>query len=91
MVTTPKRQAGARRFQRDNKTSDKRRRGWWRTRTGALTKVFGSPLRYGGGKLYQLTDDDAGREDLHILLDHYVQSNPAAMPRVIKARAPWLS
>ncbi len=69
----------------------KRRRGWWRTRIGALTKVFGGSFRYGGAKLYQFTDDDAGREDLHILLDHYVFSNPLKIPGVIKARAPWLS
>ena len=68
-----------------------RRRGWWRTRIGALNKVFGGPSRYGDGKLYQFADDDAGREDLQILLDHYASSNPAAVPRVIKARAPWLS
>jgi hypothetical protein len=74
-----------------DKKNKSRRRGWWNTRKGALTKVFGSQRRYGGGKLYQFTDDDAGREDLRILLDHYALSNPAALTRVIKARAPWLS
>jgi hypothetical protein len=78
-------------FPESEKKDEKRRRGWWRTRIGALTKIFGGPLRYGDGKLYQLTDDDAGREDLHILLDHYAYSNPLAIPRVIKARAPWLT
>ena len=71
--------------------AERHRRGWWNARIGALTKVFGGTLRYGGGGLYQFTDDDAGREDLHILLDHYAYSNPLATPRVIKARAPWLS
>ena len=71
--------------------AERQRRGWWNTRKGALTKVFGGSLRYGGGGLYQFADDDAGREDLHILLDHYAYSNPLAIPRVIKARAPWLS
>lgn len=74
-----------------DKKDDKRRRGWWRVRIGALNKVFGGELRYGGGKLYEFTDDDAGREDLCILLDHYAHSNPGAIPRVIKARAPWLA
>lgn len=73
------------------KKREKRRRGWWRTRIGALNKVFGGPRRYGDGRLYQFSDDDAGREDLCILLDHYAYSNPAAMPRIIKARAPWLT
>jgi hypothetical protein len=68
-----------------------RRSGWWRTRIGALNKVFGGQFRYGDGKLYQLTDDTGGREDLRILVDHYASSNPLAMSRVIKARAPWLS
>jgi hypothetical protein len=68
-----------------------RRRGWWRTRIGALTKIYGGPSRYGDGKLYQFTADDAGREDLRILLDHYAFSNPAKIPAVIEARAPWLT
>jgi hypothetical protein len=92
MQQITKSQLGARRFQRDDRTtSDKRRRGWWNARKGALTKVFGSRFRYGNGTLYQFTDDDAGREDLRILLDHYAYSNPQAIQRVIKARAPWLT
>ena len=54
----------------------KRRREYHRARIGALTKVFGGAARYGDGKLYQFADDDAGREDLRILLDHYAYSNP---------------
>jgi hypothetical protein len=73
------------------KKAEKRRRGWWRTRIGALTKIYGGPFRYGGGGLYQFTDDDAGRDDLRILLDHYAYSNPLAIPRIIKARVPWLT
>ncbi len=69
-------------------TKDHRRQVFQVVRIGDLTKLFGH--RYGGGKLYQFPDDDAGREDLRILLDHYSYSNPLAIPRVIKARAPWL-
>jgi hypothetical protein len=69
--------------------SEKERHTWWRLRIGALTRIFGS--RYGGRTLYQFSDDDAGREDLRILLDHYVYSNPLAVTRVIKTRAPWLA
>lgn len=69
--------------------SKKDDRTWWRIRIGALTKIFGA--RYGDDKLYQFSDDDAGREDLRILLNHYVYSNPLAIPRVIKSRAPWLT
>ena len=35
-------------------------------------------------------DDDAGREDLRILLDHYSVSNPLRMKRIVEAWAPWL-
>ncbi len=78
-------------YKRKAKGQKNRRRGWWRTRIGALNKVFGGRFRYGNGRLYQFNDDSGGREDLRILLDHYAYSNPLAMPRVIKARAPWLS
>jgi hypothetical protein len=70
-------------------TPEQRQRAFHRVRIGALTKIFGE--RYGGGKLYVFPDDDAGREDLRILLDHYSISNPLALLRVIKARAPWLT
>jgi hypothetical protein len=56
---------------------------------GDLTKVFDD--RYGSEKLYQLPDDDAGREDLRILLDHYAHANSLAMSRVVKTRAPWMA
>lgn len=56
---------------------------------GYLNKFFA--YRYGGGKDYVFPDDDAGREDLRILLDHYYWSNRWAMPRAIKKRAPWMS
>jgi len=62
-----------------------------RMRIGGLTRVYGFRTRYGGSRLYEFSDDDAGREDLRILLDHYALSNPAAMPRIAKTRAPWMS
>jgi hypothetical protein len=70
------------------RTEEQRRRAFQSVRIGDLTKVFG--YRYGGGKLYQFPDDDAGRDDLHILVDHYAYANPLAIYRVLKARAPWL-
>jgi hypothetical protein len=70
-------------------SDDQKRRAFQAVRSGDLSKVFGH--RYGGGKLYELPDDDAGREDLCILLDHYSYANPLAIPRVLKARAPWLT
>jgi hypothetical protein len=75
-------------IKRRPKTEAQKLRGFQSARIGALTKVFGN--RYGGGKLYRFTEDDAGREDLRILLDHYAHSNPIAIPRIIKARAPFL-
>jgi hypothetical protein len=73
----------------DKKKTEKQRRAFHAVRIGTLIKIFG--YRYGGGEFYVFTDDDAGREDLIILLDHYARGNPLAVPRVIKARAPWLS
>jgi hypothetical protein len=62
---------------------------WHPVRIGDLIKIFGA--RYGGGDLFVFPNDDAGRDDLRILLDHYVRAKPSAIPRVIKARAPWLT
>ena len=70
-------------------TDEQRQHSFQRLRIGDLGKVFGH--RYGGGKLYQFPHDDAGLEDLRLLADHYAYANPAALPRVIKARAPWLT
>ncbi len=54
-------------------------------RIGDLFKLYRD--RYGGGPF---PDDDAGREDLRILLDHYSVSNPLRMHRIVGAWAPWL-
>jgi hypothetical protein len=74
---------------RRRRTEDQRRRTLQAIRIGDLHQVFGH--RYGGGKLYQFPDDDAGRDDLQILLQHYAHANPLAIHRVVKARAPWLT
>jgi hypothetical protein len=59
-------------------------------RIGDLNAIFAR--RYGGDRgSYVFPDDDAGREDLAILLHHYALNNPLAMPRIIQMRAPWMS
>jgi hypothetical protein len=59
-------------------------------RIGALNKLFAH--RYGGARHdYVFPDDDAGLEDLKILLHHYCWNNPLAMTRVIELRAPWVN
>jgi hypothetical protein len=58
-------------------------------RIGDLNKFFA--YRYGGNREdYIFPDDDAGIEDLKILLQHYALNNPLAMPRIIKLRAPYM-
>ena len=57
---------------------------------GALNKFFA--YRYDGtSEGWTFPPDDAGKEDLKILLDHYYWTNPLAMPRVIALRAPWMN
>ena len=59
-------------------------------RIGDLNKLFAH--RYGGNReSYVVPDDDAGLEDLKILLHHYALNNPLAMARLIKLRAPWMN
>jgi hypothetical protein len=58
-------------------------------RIGDLNRLFSD--RYGGREGYICPDDDAGKEDLYVLLHHYRTNNPLAMPRIIKLRAPWMS
>ena len=58
-------------------------------RIGDLNKLFAR--RYGGNReSYVFPEDDAGLEDLKILLHHYALNNPLAMSRIVKLRAPWL-
>jgi hypothetical protein len=59
-----------------------------RTRIGDLNKLFRS--RY-GGEFYEFPEDDAGRDDLLILLHHYAYSNPQRAPKVVQTHAPWLT
>jgi hypothetical protein len=57
-------------------------------RIGALNTLFA--YRYGGTReSYVFPDDDAGLEDLKILIHHYSWNNPLAIPRIIELRAPW--
>ena len=59
-----------------------------RLRIGDLNKFFA--YRYGGSRAtYVFPDDDSGLEDLKILSHSYAWSNPLAIPRIIKIRAPW--
>jgi hypothetical protein len=57
-------------------------------RIGSLNKLFA--YRYGGGRCeWQFPDDDAGIEDLKILLHHYRFTFPHKLPKIVKLRAPW--
>ena len=56
-------------------------------RIGALNKLFA--YRYGGAHEWIFPEDDAGLEDLKILIHHYAWTNPLAIPRVIQLRALW--
>ena len=58
-------------------------------RIGDLNKLFAR--RYGNRESYVFPNDDAGAEDLKILLHHYALNNPLAMPRIIRLRAPWIN
>jgi hypothetical protein len=73
-------------FQR---TIEKRNRAIGTQRIGDLHRLFAH--RYASNReSYVFPDDDAGLEDLKILLHHYALNNPLAMPRIIKLRAPWM-
>jgi hypothetical protein len=67
---------------------ERKNRSIGKQRIGDLNKLFA--YRYGGRReTYVFPDDDAGLEDLKILLHHYSLNNPLAIPRIIKNRAPW--
>lgn len=77
----------AERFRRHREAAD---RAIGTQRIGDLNRLFSD--RYGGSREgYVFSHDDAGTEDLNILLQHYRANNPLAMPRIIKLRAPWMS
>ncbi len=67
---------------------ERRNRVVGKLRIGDLNKFYADRYR-GTREGYQFPDDDAGREDLRILLEHYALNNPLAMPRIIQRRAPW--
>ena len=73
------------------RVTEKRNRAIGGQRIGSLNALFA--YRYGGGNRedYVFPEDDAGLEDLKILLDHYALNNPLAMLRIIKLRAPWMA
>ena len=59
-----------------------------RLRIADLNKLFAH--RYSGSRAtYVFPEDDFGLEDLKILIHSYAWSNPLAIPRIIKIRAPW--
>jgi hypothetical protein len=72
---------GAKRKQKLSVDETKRRLA-----VGELSRLF--RMRYGGDYDWRFPDDDAGHEDLMILAHHYA-SNPMALPRIIRQRAPW--
>ena len=75
--------------ERFRRTIERRDRAIGTQRIGDLNKLFA--CRYGGNReSYIFPDDDAGLEDLKILLHHYALNNPLAMPRIVELRAPWL-
>jgi hypothetical protein len=69
---------------------ERKNRAIGKQRIGDLNKLFAR--RYGGNREgYVFPDDDAGLEDLKILLHHYALNNPLATARIIKLRAPWMN
>jgi hypothetical protein len=76
--------------ERFNRHLEKKNRAIGKQRIGDLNKLFAH--RYGSRREdYMFPDDDAGLEDLKILLHHYALNNPLAMERIIKLRAPWVA
>jgi hypothetical protein len=75
--------------ERFKRTIERRNRAIGTQRIGDLNKLFACRYRSNRDS-YVFPDDDAGQEDLKILLHHYALNNPLAMSRVIKLRAPWM-
>jgi hypothetical protein len=74
---------------RPQQIDEQRYRMIGRLRIGDLNKLFAYRYR-GTRESWQFSDDDAGREDLEIILHHYSVSNPLRMRKIIKLRAPWM-
>ena len=61
---------------------ERRNQAIGKQRIGDLNRIYAA--RYGGREAYTFPEDDSGREDLEILLQHYALNNPLAMPRIIR-------
>ena len=72
------------------KSKDQRKRAFQAMRIGDLNKLFAKRNR-GTREDYVFPDDDAGIDDLRILLGHYAYSNPQRLTKVAALRAPWLT
>jgi hypothetical protein len=75
--------------EKKKKSKDQRKRAFQAMRTGDLNKLFAK--RYDSTREdYVFPDDDAGVDDLRILLGHYAYSNPLRLTKIAALRAPWL-
>jgi hypothetical protein len=72
------------------KSEDQRKRAFQAMRTGDLNKLFAKRYR-STREDYVFPDDDAGIDDLRILLGHYAYSNPQRLTKIAALRAPWLT
>ena len=71
------------------RATERKNRAIGAQRVGDLNKLLAR--RYASNReSYVFPDDDAGLEDLKILLHHYALNNPLAMPKIVKLRAPWM-
>jgi hypothetical protein len=87
---TKKAETPEQRKEKKKKSKDQRKRAFQAMRTGDLNKLFAK--RYLSTREdYVFPDDDAGIEDLRILLGHYAYSNPHRLTKVATLRAPWLT
>ena len=78
------------RKEKKKKSKDQRKRAFQAMRTGDLNKLFAKRYR-STREDYVFPDDDAGIEDLRILLGHYAYSNPLRLTKIAALRAPWLT
>ena len=76
--------------EKKKKSKDQRKRAFQAMRTGDLNKLFAKRYR-STREDYVFPDDDAGIDDLRILLGHYAYSNPQRLTKVAALRAPWLT
>jgi hypothetical protein len=79
-----------RKDKKKKKSKDQRKRAFQAMRTGDLNKLFAKRYR-STREDYVFPDDDAGIDDLRILLGHYAYSNPQRLTKIAALRAPWLA